>query len=46
METAGDDAALAVVRSTSVPIHDIGSAIYLSRDVYGWAAEWGWGNPF
>jgi hypothetical protein len=46
MEAAGHDAALAVVRSTSVPIHDIGSAIYLSPDVYGWAAEWGWTNPF
>ena len=40
------EAALAVVRSTSVPIHDIGTAIYLSPDVFGWAAEWGWSNPF
>ena len=41
-----DEAGLAVVRSTSVPIHDIGTAIYLSPDVFGWAAEWGWTNPF
>ena len=41
-----NEAALAVVRSTSVPIHDIGTAIYLSPDVFGWAAEWGWSNPF
>jgi hypothetical protein len=39
-------AALAVVRRTSVPIHDVGTAIYLSPDVFGWAAEWGWTNPF
>ena len=41
-----DEAGLAIVRSTSVPIHDIGTAIYLSPDVFGWAAEWGWTNPF
>ena len=29
-----------------MPIHDIGTAIYLSPDVFGWAAEWGWSNPF
>jgi hypothetical protein len=46
MGTTDQDAALAVVRSTSVPIHDIGSAIYMSRDVAAWAAEWGWSNPF
>ena len=46
METGGHEAALAVVRSTSVPIHDIGTAAYLSQDVFGWAAEWGWTNPF
>jgi hypothetical protein len=46
VDTADPDAALAVVRSTSAPIHDIGSAIYLSPDVFGWAAEWGWANPF
>ncbi len=23
-----------------------GTAIYLSSDVFGWAAEWGWTNPF
>jgi len=40
------DAALEVVRATSVPIHDIGTAIYLSPDVSEWAAEWGWSNPF
>jgi hypothetical protein len=39
-------AALDVVRRTSVPIHDVGTAIYLSPDVFGWAAEWGWTNPF
>jgi hypothetical protein len=46
MGTADHDAALAAVRSTSVPIHDIGTAVYLSPDVFGWAAEWGWSNPF
>jgi hypothetical protein len=40
------DAALAVVRATSVTIHDIGTSIYLSPDIAGWAAEWGWSNPF
>ena len=40
------DAALAVVRATSVPIHDIGTSAYLSPDIAGWAAEWGWSNPF
>ncbi len=44
--TTEHDAALAVVRSTSVPIHDIGTAMYMSPDVFGWAAEWGWSNPF
>ena len=46
MSTAEHEAALAVVKSTSVPIHDLGTAIYLSPDVMGWAAEWGWSNPF
>jgi hypothetical protein len=46
MGTSDHDAALATVRSTYDPIHDIGSAIYLSHDVFGWAAEWGWTNPF
>ena len=32
--------------ATSVPIHDIGTAVYLSPDIAGWAAEWGWCNPF
>jgi hypothetical protein len=41
-----NQAALAVVRRTSAPIHDVGTAIYLSPDVLGWAAEWGWTNPF
>ncbi len=41
-----EDAALAVVRATSVSIHDIGTTIYLSPDVMAWAAEWGWSNPF
>ena len=46
MGSSDESAALGVVRSTSVPIHDIGTAIYLSPDVFGWAAEWGWSNPF
>ena len=46
MSTTDHDAALAVVRSTAEPIHDIGTSIYLSPDVFGWAAEWGWANPF
>ena len=46
MGNADHDAALATVRATSEPIHDIGTAIYLSPDVFGWAAEWGWTNPF
>jgi hypothetical protein len=46
MDAADHDAALALVRATSDPIHDIGTAIYLSGDVFGWAAEWGWTNPF
>ncbi|MGP0032125.1 MAG: SCO6745 family protein [Acidimicrobiales bacterium] len=40
------EGALDVVRSTSEPIHDIGTAIYLSPDVFAWAGEWGWSNPF
>ena len=43
---ADQDAALAVVRATSVPVHDIGTAIYLSPDVMALAADWGWANPF
>ncbi|HWD54593.1 MAG TPA: hypothetical protein VG346_05690 [Acidimicrobiales bacterium] len=46
MGTTDEKAALAVVRSTSTPIHDIGTAVYLSPDVMGWASEWGWSNPF
>src|ERR1700722_13251941 len=41
-----NEAVLDVVRRTSVPIQDVGTAIYLSSDVFGWAAEWGWTNPF
>ncbi len=46
MGATEQDAALAVVKATSVPIHDIGTAAYLSPDIAGWAAEWGWSNPF
>jgi hypothetical protein len=46
MGSTEHDAALAVVRATSVPIHDLGTAMYLSPDVMGWAGEWGWSNPF
>jgi hypothetical protein len=46
MGTNDEGAALTAVQSTSVPIHDIGTAIYLSSDVFGWAGEWGWSNPF
>jgi hypothetical protein len=46
METNEQTAALAVVKATSVPIHDIGTSAYLSPDIAGWAAEWGWSNPF
>jgi hypothetical protein len=46
MSTPEHDAALATVRATSTPIHDIGTTIYLSPDVFAWAGEWGWSNPF
>jgi hypothetical protein len=46
MGSTENDAALAIIRATSVPIHHIGTAIYLSPDVFGWAAEWGWPNAF
>ena len=46
MGSTENDAALAIVRTTSVPIHHIGTAIYLSPDVFGWAAGWGWPNAF
>ena len=46
MGSTDTTAALAVVKTTYDPIHDIGTAIYLSPDVMGWAAEWGWSNPF
>ena len=46
MGSKEQDGALAVVKETSAPIHDIGTAIYLSQEVFAWAAEWGWSNPF
>jgi hypothetical protein len=46
MGSTDDDAASAAIRSTSTPIHDIGTAIYRSPDVFAWAAEWGWSNAF
>lgn len=46
MGTTDQGAALDVVKATSVPIHDIGTAAYLSPDIAAWAAEWGWTNPF
>ncbi len=46
MGASDQNAALAAVRATSVPIHDIGTAIYLSPDVMALAAESGWTNPF
>ncbi len=46
MGSKEQDGALDVVQATSVPIHDIGTSAYLSPDVAGWAAEWGWPNPF
>ena len=46
MGATDQEAALAVVKATSVPIHDIGTNAYLSPDIAGWAAEWGWSNPF
>jgi hypothetical protein len=46
MSATEQDAALAVVQATSIPIHDIGTAAYLSPDIAGWAADWGWSNPF
>jgi hypothetical protein len=46
MATTDQSAALAVIKSTSEPIHDIGTSIYLSPDLFRWAAEWGWANPF
>jgi len=46
MSANEQDAALAAVQSTSVSIHDIGTAAYMSPDVASWAAEWGWSNPF
>src|ERR1700743_541055 len=46
MGTEEQDRALDVVKATEVPIHDIGTAAYLSPDIAAWAAEWGWSNPF
>jgi Helix-turn-helix family len=45
MATPSNRTALDVVRATSEAIHDIGTALYLSPDVFAWAAEWGWSNP-
>jgi hypothetical protein len=41
-----DLSALEMVRGTSDPIHEIGTAIYLSPDTFARAAGWGWANPF
>jgi len=41
-----DMSGLDVVRATFDPIHDLGSAIYLSAETFARAAEWGWSNPF
>ena len=46
MGSGEQDGALEVVKATSDPIHDIGGAIYLSQEVFAWAAEGGWSNPF
>jgi len=46
MVTSEETTALGVIRRTSAPIHDIGTAIYTSPDVFGWAADWGWSNAF
>src|SRR5580704_7858713 len=46
MDATHADAATAVVRATYDPIHDMGTAIYMSPDLLGWAAEWGWSNPY
>lgn len=46
MDATNAGAATAVVRATYDPIHDMGTAIYMSPDLLGWAAEWGWSNPF
>jgi hypothetical protein len=46
MDATNADAATAVVRATYDPIHDMGTAIYMSPDLLGWAAEWGWSNPY
>jgi Helix-turn-helix family len=43
---ANQEDALTAVKATSVPIHDIGTAAYLSPDIATWAAQWGWANPF
>lgn len=41
-----DLSALEMVRGTSTPIHDIGTAIYMSPETFARAAGWGWANPF
>jgi hypothetical protein len=40
-----DMSGLDVVRATYDPIHDLGTAIFLSPDTFSRAAEWGWSNP-
>jgi hypothetical protein len=37
---------LDVVQHTYDPIHDLGSAIFMSPETFARAAEWGWSNPF
>src|SRR3984957_19916089 len=46
MGTEEQNAALDVVKATSVPIHDIGTSAYLSPDIAGGGGGWGWSNPF
>ncbi len=41
-----DMTATELVRVTAGPIHDLGTAIYLSPETFARAAEWGWANPF
>jgi hypothetical protein len=41
-----DMSAHEAVRATADPIHDVGTAIYLSPDTFARAAGWGWANPF
>jgi hypothetical protein len=41
-----DLSAVETVRRTSHPIHEIGTAIYLSPETAARGGEWGWANPF